>query len=54
MVTSSSYLAEGWDAPVCGITWGFTGIRGTWSTTAALTELPGEPSWSEWFACYRE
>jgi len=128
VVTSSSYLAEGWDSPVCGITWGFTGVRGTWSTTAAeesmaaLTELqpnwvtlaysawqstviaftdpptltddeivgavrraqamglriclkpmvnvadgtwrayigffdwevPGEPSWSEWFACYRE
>lgn len=25
----------GWDAPVCGMTWGFTGVRGTWTTPAA-------------------
>ena len=21
---------DGWDAPVCGMTWGWTGVRGTW------------------------
>ncbi|ROS23709.1 1,4-beta-xylanase [Cellulomonas sp. PhB150] len=26
---------DGWDAPVCGMTWGWTGVRGTWLTPDA-------------------
>ncbi|HWJ85220.1 MAG TPA: 1,4-beta-xylanase [Cellulomonas sp.] len=26
---------DGWDAPVCGMTWGWTGVRGTWLTPEA-------------------
>jgi hypothetical protein len=25
----------GWDAPVCGMTWGWTAARGTWLTAEA-------------------
>ena len=43
------YLAHGWDAPVCGMTWGFTGVRGTWSTPAAARSMSAmaevKPNW---------
>lgn len=30
---------QGWDEPVCGMTWGFTGVRGTWTTPAAVASM---------------
>ncbi|RHA42289.1 glycoside hydrolase family 113 [Cellulomonas rhizosphaerae] len=35
---------DGWDAPVCGMTWGWTGVRGTWLTPEAqhsMDEMAG-------------
>ncbi|MEO6996498.1 MAG: 1,4-beta-xylanase, partial [Terracoccus sp.] len=32
---TKSFRADGWDAPVCGMTWGHPGVRGTWTTPAA-------------------
>ncbi|MGV8976619.1 MAG: glycoside hydrolase family 113 [Cellulomonas sp.] len=28
-----------WDVPVCGMTWGFTGVRGTWTTPEAKASM---------------
>ncbi len=36
------------DAPVCGMTRGWTGIIGFFDG-----DLAGEPSWAEWFASHR-
>lgn len=30
-VTGRGSARTGWDAPVCGMTWGWTGVRGQWS-----------------------
>ncbi len=35
---------EGWEAPVCGMTWGWTGARGTWTTSESaesMTQMAG-------------
>ena len=42
-------VVDGWEAPVCGITWGWPGVRGTWldpaaeRSMAAMTGL--HPNW---------
>ncbi|MBC7549385.1 MAG: 1,4-beta-xylanase [Cellulomonas sp.] len=40
---------DGWAEPVCGMTWGWTGVRGSWLTPAAahsMTELTAlHPNW---------
>ena len=34
-VATRPFCADGWDEPVCGMTWGHSGVRGTWTTPAA-------------------
>lgn len=33
--TTKAFRADGWAEPVCGMTWGHSGVRGTWTTPAA-------------------
>lgn len=28
---TKTFRADDWDAPVCGMTWGHSGVRGTWT-----------------------
>lgn len=39
MMTTAASRVEGWDAPACGMTWGWTGERGTWDTASARESM---------------
>ncbi len=38
-LSASPRVPDGWDAPVCGMTWGWVGRRGSWTTPEAETSL---------------